>query len=298
MQKSKQISKRNILEIKKYFFVLSTVALVACQGGVKATSDTSSASADNTAAGGDANAGAGNGTGNGDGDNASAGTGGNVNGFDLKNQVDFYKQRYNLKDPYTKLVGNSGNGDDNLYGVRNFRVVLHGIYYRGGANNVFNKYGKLGNSNPLPDVGLKNLCEEGFSEADYLYPTNYAQAPHSVRCTNVQRQDVDFKYLQVTSLTSGNEKKILTQVWNHIKGKIPGPMYAHCWNGWHASGYAAAISLKQFCGWNADQADAYWVKNTDGVSVGYDSVRKKVRDFQPFPDLKITTDEKNMICPQ
>lgn len=288
-----QNSKRNLHELKKYFFVLSTVALVACQGGVKATTDAGSDSGSNAAA--SDNTGASDGASGSD-NNSSAG--GNVSGFDLKNQVDFYKQRYNLKDPYTKLVGNTGNGDDNLYGVRNFRVVLHGIYYRGGANNVFNKYGKRGNSNPLPDIGLKNLCEEGFSEADYLYSTNYASAPHSVHCTNVQRQDVDFKYLQVTSLTSGNEKKILTQVWNHIKGKIPGPMYAHCWNGWHASGYAAAISLKQFCGWSADQAETYWVKNTDGVSVGYDSVRKKVRAFQPFSDLKITTDEKNMICPQ
>lgn len=267
---------------------------MACQAGVKATTEAlSNSSNGNSASGGDAGGGTNAGTG---GDNISAG--GNVGSFDLKNQVDFYKQRYNLKDPYTKLVSNTGNGDDNLYGVRNFRVVLHGIYYRGGANNVFNKYGVRGNSNPLPDVGLKNLCEEGFSEADYLYPTNYASAPHSVHCTNVQRQDVDFKYLQVTSLTSGNERKILTQVWNHIKGKIPGPMYAHCWNGWHASGYAAAITLKQFCGWSADQADAYWVKNTDGVSIGYDSVRKKVRDFQPFTDLKITAEEKNLICPQ
>lgn len=277
-------------KIQNICVISSLSLLVACQGGVK-SSEVPSTDASNS----------GSSNGSGASGNSSQGSGGDTpvqtGSFDLKAQVDFYKQRYNLKDPYTKLVSNTGTGDDNLYGVRNFRVVLHGIYYRGGANNVFNKYGVRGNSNPLPDVGLKNLCEEGFSEADYLYPTNYASAPHSVHCTNVNRQDEDLKYLQVTSLTSGNEKKILTQVWNHIKGKTPGPMYAHCWNGWHASGYAAAITLRQFCGWSADQAEAYWVKNTDGIYVGYDAVRKKVRAFQPFADLPITAEERNLICP-
>ena len=50
--------------------------------------------------------------------------------FDLKAQTDFYRQRYGLKNPYDKLVDNLGNGYENLYGIRNLRVVLHGIYYR------------------------------------------------------------------------------------------------------------------------------------------------------------------------
>lgn len=217
--------------------------------------------------------------------------------FDLKAQVEDYKQRYGLRDPYTKLVDNQGNGFNELYGARNVRVVLHGVYYRGGANNKYNKYSVRSNSNPLQSMGLTNLCQQGFSDSIYLYSENYATAPTSVSCRNQENQDAVLAYKQITGLTRGNEEKHLTLVHQHIKGARKGPMYAHCWNGWHASGYVAAITLKQFCGWSASEADAYWVKNTDGNSVGYDSIRKRVRDFVPLKNLTITNEERELICP-
>lgn len=64
--------------------------------------------------------------------------------------------------PSDKLVDNTGEGYDALYGTRNVRAVLNGVYYRGGANNYYNKHLKRKNSNPLPDEGLLHLCEEGF----------------------------------------------------------------------------------------------------------------------------------------
>jgi hypothetical protein len=218
--------------------------------------------------------------------------------FDLESQVETYKLRYGLRDPNSKLVNNTGDGYSALYGVRNFRVVLHGVYYRGGANNVYNKNLKRKNTNPLQKDGLTNLCEEGFKEAVYLYTTNYSSAPKQVSCkvtkTGAPNQ---LNYQQVSALGASNEEVHLKKIYSHIKGLVTGPIYDHCWNGWHASGYVAAITLKQFCGYSASEADAYWVRNTDGHESGMDSIRRKIRNFKPISNLNITSSERDLICP-
>lgn len=217
--------------------------------------------------------------------------------FNLKSQVDKYQKAFPLDDVYTKKTDNKGNGATELYGTRNFRVVLNGIYYRGGANNKFNKHKKRDNQNPLPEEGLENLCKQGFSEAMYFYKDNYDDSEKIISCGKDQK----LEYLQLASLKSGNEKALLLQVHKHIKGEIPGPMYGHCWNGWHASGYAAAINLMQFCDWDNKKALAYWRKNTDGNDTKeYKSVMTKVENFKRFDDkeLQITDEEKILICPK
>lgn len=217
--------------------------------------------------------------------------------FSLKDQVEKYKKLYSLEDVYKKQTDNKGNGNVALYGTRNFRVVLHGIYYRGGANNKFNKHAKRDNQNPLPQEGLENLCKQGFSEAMYFYKDNYDESEKIIACGKEQ----NLEYLQLASLKSGNEKALLLQVHKHIKGEISGPMYGHCWNGWHASGYAAAINLMQFCGWDNKKALAYWRKNTDGNDTKeYKNVMTKVVKFKRFDDkdLQITNEEQKLICPQ
>jgi hypothetical protein len=217
--------------------------------------------------------------------------------FDLKRQVDIYKQMYNLKNPYDKLVDNRGDGYDGLYGVRNFRVVLHGIYYRGGANNKYNRINKRPNQNPLQNHALKNLCKNGFSEALYLYRDNFSSANANTDCRDFENDDQNLKYNQSTAFDSSNQEKFINTVFRHIKGNRPGPLYAHCWNGWHASGMIAAMALQQFCGWSPQQALKYWTVNTDGNSSGYDSVKKRILEFKPYPQYQITSNEKNLICP-
>lgn len=217
--------------------------------------------------------------------------------FDLKQQVDLYKQRYNAKDVFSKITDNRGEGFEDLYGTRNLRVVLHGIYYRGGANNLYNREGKRDNMNPLPTTGIKNLCEEGFSEAIYLYPTNFSSAPKSTSCVNINREINQASYKQISGLVEGNEKTLLTRIHEHIKGVHKGPLYAHCWNGWHASGYVAAMALQQYCAWSPTRALEYWIKNTDGNSKGYESIQRRIKNFKPFADLKITAEEQALICP-
>ncbi len=55
---------------------------------------------------------------------------------------EYYIERYNEKDLMSKIVDNKGNGFIDLYGTRNLRPILHGVAYRGGANNYYHKTNK------------------------------------------------------------------------------------------------------------------------------------------------------------
>ena len=91
-------------------------------------------------------------------------------------ESDYYVNRYKEPDLMYKVIDNFGNGFDSLYGTRNMRTVLHGVAYRGGANNYYHKTDKRNNHNPLPDDGIANLCKEGFSHSIYLYKQNWDSA--------------------------------------------------------------------------------------------------------------------------
>jgi len=212
----------------------------------------------------------------------------------------FYRERYGICDVQSKLVGNRGNGFDLLYGVRNFRVVLHGILYRGGANNYYHNTSPRDNRNPLPDDGLLNLCEEGFKGAIYLYRRNFDTAPSDTACISLSGTERSLRYHNILPFTEGNIERILAMVYENINSKSPQPIYAHCWNGWHASGYVAALALKQFCDLGDEEAVSYWNAATDGTagSEYYDKIRKKIRSFRKLPSLRISEDKKEIICPR
>lgn len=207
-----------------------------------------------------------------------------------------YEQRYQLQSLNQKLVSNTGDGFEDLYGVRNFRVVLRGILYRGGANNVYNKYKKRDNKNPLQDEALKNLCEEGFKSSIYLYTTNFSTAAKSVSCRNFENQDNALKYQQITGLDEKNTDVFLEAFYKAIKGQGAKPIYLHCWNGWHASGLISTLALRQFCKMDADTAVQYWIENTDGNSDGYDSIKTRIRNFVPRSQFQISEMERREIC--
>lgn len=211
-----------------------------------------------------------------------------------------HRERYPLVDAKQKLVDNRGNGFENLYGTRNFRAVLNGVYYRGGANNAYHRTNKRNNQNPLPNDGLQNLCEEGFSTAIYLYSNNYSTAPKTVNCVmnDGTANRLEYKQVSVLSLNNAQIIDLMALILDHVRNPAKGPIYAHCWNGWHASGATAAYALRQFCGFNADQAVAYWNQNTDGHNgSSYEGVRRRVRNFVPSPALNLTADERAAICP-
>ena len=214
---------------------------------------------------------------------------------------DEYRRRYPVKTARDKIVTNRGTGLEQLYGTRNVRAVLNGVYYRGGANNVFNRDGKRGNSNPLPEGGLAHLCQEGFGTALYMYPTHFDTASPSATCQTFDGDSGHLDYGQISVLRGKRDdiRRIIATVYDHVRRPELGPIYVHCWNGWHASGYAAAATLRQFCGFSADQAVRYWNLNTDGVNKGasYEAVRALIRKFEPFPELTISAAEQAALCP-
>lgn len=214
--------------------------------------------------------------------------------FNLSEEVKYFDLRYELNSLNEKLTDNKGIGSVELYGTRNFRVVLPGVLYRGGANNTYMNPPRA-NINPLPTVGLKNLCEENFSTAVYLYSENFSAAPKSITCQNAVHHPNILKYKQYAA--AGENEKILELVYQRIKGKLNGPIYTHCWNGWHSSGLISGMALKKFCGWSDSRVDAYWVKNTDGHYAGFESIRSKLRKFKPYARFAITAAERALICP-
>lgn len=211
-----------------------------------------------------------------------------------------YRSRYALNNASQKLIDNNGKGFSGLYGTRNFRAVLNGVYYRGGANNLY-FVPKRANSNPLPTKGLENLCKEGFGKAVYFYSTNFSSAPKSIKCRDFKGNENTIEYQQISPLHYRAEdlKTLLTMIYSHVRDPRLGPIYDHCWNGWHASGYVAALTLRQFCGFTGDQAVAYWNLNTDGNNKGasYDDLRSRLRAFVPYPGMALTSAERAELCP-
>ncbi|MCB0394052.1 MAG: hypothetical protein KDD25_05805 [Bdellovibrionales bacterium] len=211
-----------------------------------------------------------------------------------------YEDRYKLTNVYEKLVDNKGNGFEPLYGTRNVRVVFHGIYYRSGANNYYHRTNKRANMNPMPNDGLLNLCQEGFKKAIYFYEENFDTAPKLTRCQDIEGNYNELKYVQLNPSDPEQMRLILETIHEAISDPSQGPILGHCWNGWHASGIAATFALRQFCGWTGEEGVSYWDQNTDGNNQDppYERFRTKIREFEPYRDLKISRKRQREICPQ
>ncbi len=219
----------------------------------------------------------------------------------LADSVSSYQNRYHLDDVFEKRVDNRGEGFQDLYGTRNFRAVLNGIVYRGGANNKYHHTKPRSNSNPLPNDGLTNLCEEGFGTSVYLYTENYNSAPKITSCRTHAGDNNSLPYKQQSVLSSTSARDAVLQlVYQKITGTDHRPIYMHCWNGWHASGYISALVLRQFCGWSGSKAVAYWDRNTDGNNTesGFEGIRNRIRNFAPSPNLKISAATQELVCPK
>jgi outer membrane protein OmpA-like peptidoglycan-associated protein len=212
---------------------------------------------------------------------------------------DYYKDRYIETDLMYKVVDNFGNGFDSLYGARNMRPILHGVAYRGGANNYYHKDNKRNNHNPLPDDGVKNLCKEGFSGSVYLYRNNFDTAPVVKNCDCVNGAKNKMDYFQYDYFDDKHVYEMVKMVYESAVDSAVGPVYLHCWNGWHASGFISAVLLKQFCGFSDLDATAYWDLGTDGAnnSPRYNSIRERIMEFKPISEFIIKDSIGNNICP-
>lgn len=214
-----------------------------------------------------------------------------------------YKERYSEKlgtgnDLMSKITDNKGDGFEDLYGTRNFRAVLHGIYYRGGANNYYHRTNARNNMNPLPEDGLDNLCKEGFKKSIYFYQTNFVSK--QVSCESRLGGTNTMDYTQVTALSDKSGfRSILSEIHKCIEGGKGCPIYGHCWNGWHASGLVAAIVLRQYCDFTPAQGVKYWIDGTDSVdNSNYPAIKNTISKFVPFPEFAISAETKKAICPQ
>lgn len=212
---------------------------------------------------------------------------------------EYYINRYDEEDLLKKVVDNWGNGFDSLYGARNLRPILHGVAYRGGANNYFHKTDKRKNANPLPNDGIENLCQEGFSSSVYLYRTNFETAPPYQECNCVNGTKNEMEYYQYDYFDEKHIYEMLELVYKSAKDTNQGPVYLHCWNGWHASGFISAVILKQFCGFSDLDAVAYWDLGTDGANMSprYTSIREKIMNFKPYDEFLLEDSLGNKICP-
>ena len=213
-------------------------------------------------------------------------------------ESDYYVNRYKETDLMYKVIDNFGNGFDSLYGTRNMRTVLHGVAYRGGANNYYHKTDKRNNHNPLPDDGIANLCKEGFSHSVYLYKQNWESAPEYETCDCVNESQNEMEYSQYDYYDKEHIKEMLGLIYKSAIDPNTGPVYLHCWNGWHASGFISAVILKQFCGFSDLDATAYWDLGTDGANTSprYNSIRQKIMDFEPYSEFLLEDSLGNKIC--
>ncbi len=212
--------------------------------------------------------------------------------------TDFYQQRYQAPGLFSKITDNRGDGFEELYGTRNMRVVLKGYLYRGGGNNYYHRTNKRNNVNPLPNDGLENLCKENFSSAVYLYGTRFETAAVRTKCSSRFASQNELHYLNFQTLNSLESlKKTFALVYKSIV-ENKGPVYVHCWNGWHASGYTAATALIQFCDMNKEDAVRYWDANTDGNNTKpkYEKIRNRIRKFVPFPEYQLSDEMKAKLC--
>lgn len=189
------------------------------------------------------------------------------------------------------LIYNVPATQEDIPGLRSFRVVMPDVLYRGGNSG--------GGQLPLKDTGLKALSDRQFSAAVYMYPNSF----------NPKANTYGLNY---TVFGPGGIKdrqsihNFLSKVKDIIENK-KGPMYIHCWNGWHASGEMATYALMQFCGLRnpkpgtgETQANMkytpqkYWDANADA---GKGTV-KRVQNFVIFDDLRISEADAARVCPR
>ena len=207
------------------------------------------------------------------------------------------KDMFGLDSVQTKLVNNKGIGPEHLLGVRNMRVVLHGVLYRGGSNNFYRREAepKTYNSHPLPPWGINNLRQAGFGGAIYLYSKYFEEDyPEPVLDSLF---DLGFNYSCQPDLNREVVFSFFEEINALIQSEKKEPLYIHCWNGWHQSGMLSAFTLMQFCGLNNQQALKYWEQNTDGAFKGYPHVKSEILQFKPFSEFNTDSATRARICP-
>lgn len=166
-------------------------------------------------------------------------------------------------------------------GIRDFREVLRGTLFRGGANN---------GQAPMNSTQLRAMCERNMGVSVYLYNKGFSD-PGPISCSQGSMIYATKMWSRDAAVT-----EVLQAVYNSITtgGK---PVFIHCWYGIHATGMVAAMALMQFCDATPSQAVAYW-KVGIAPQLQYPHVIEKIENFQPRSHLRISAADKARICPQ
>ncbi len=194
-----------------------------------------------------------------------------------------------------KYVSNKGEGDFLFSGVRNMRTILKGIAYRGGGNNKYNPISRRDNNNPLSIQSIIQLSDFGFKDVIYLYNKNFDYYYSNEAISQLAKIGINYQSIVPNNDSLANV--ILNLLYKKIKNPNEGPVYLHCWNGWHMSGLISAYALMQFCDFSKFAAWEYWKYGTDNNYKGYERIKKRIDDYKLNPDLMISSTEKLKICP-
>jgi len=150
--------------------------------------------------------------------------------------------------------------------IKNEQNVVSGVLTRAGVKG----------QTQLSDDQLVSLCEAGYTKAYFLY------SGATTRTVSCSKGSISYRSISWTSTGP-----IMQAIDSGLRGG--GRVFVHCHNGAHASGYVAAIALRQFCGYSSDQAFAYWNKtNTYGTPPGINKIKSNLRSFTPDRGLTTT----------
>jgi len=200
--------------------------------------------------------------------------------------------RFGVDSAATLLIDNSGAGYTDLPSLRNMRVILKNVAYRGGVENI---QGGGGVMHPLSITAIKGLSEQGFERSEYLYSRKFDEQFDRKRLDSLA--GAGFSYICTPELEDADVLRILTELKQRAEDPHPRPVYYHCWNGRHQSGMLSAMVLMQFCGLTNEQGLAYWHECTNGDDKGYQKVKHRVATFERIPQLVLDEETRKRVCP-
>lgn len=151
--------------------------------------------------------------------------------------------------------------------LKNIQHILGGLVTRAGVEK----------QQPLNAQELNTLCEAGYTQAYFFYS---GAGDQKINCSGG-------KSIHYRSMNQNTAKDLINE--NIAKGLTTGEKtFIHCNNGAHATGFTAAVALRQFCGLSGEQAVKYWNDSLGGYPLqepNRTSVHNKIRAFVPTLNL-------------
>ena len=164
--------------------------------------------------------------------------------------------------------------------LKNVQHILGGLITRAGVKN----------QKPLNAQELNQLCEAGYTNAYFFYS---GAGDQRISCSGG-------KSIHYRSLNQNAAKDLV--IANVAQGLTTGEKtFIHCNNGAHATGYVAAVALRQFCGLSGEQAVNYWNSSLGGYPLqepNRSAVHNRIRSFSPSADMQLNNAQRAALgCP-